>query len=311
MPADLSVIICTRNRGQLLKNTLERLLQQQCTPWTFETVVVDNGSTDDTKSIVAGLAGKTTNLKYVYESRPGIGHARNIGFNASTGRFIAYLDDDAVPVPGWCAIICRTLQESENLSESRLGIIGGPVEPVFEGGKPAWLSPKLRVAYTVVDFGPERRTFPWRAGPLSANMALLRTVHEVNTWNESLLMCEDADLQLRIARKGLKFIYVPEMKVHHFIPRERLSTEWLAKRYFAEGVAQRYLRLGFRRRLRYTVTAFGMLPLSWALSAIGPPDRKLASRCKAINYWGYLAGLFGIRDMNSLGYVSWRRQGAA
>jgi glycosyltransferase involved in cell wall biosynthesis len=310
MPVDLSVIICTRNRSHLLENTLESLVQQQCAPWTFEIILVDNGSTDDTKAVAESLASKGSNLRYVYEDQPGIGHARNVGLAASRGRFVAYLDDDAEPVPGWCAVVCRTLQEFESLPENRLGAIGGPVEPVFEGGKPDWISPKFRVAYTIVDFGPDRKTFPNRGGPLAVNMALLRKVHEVNTWNDSLPMCEEADLRIRIAQKGLEFIYVPEMKVRHFIPRERLSAEWLAKRYFAEGVAQRYLQLGFRRRLRYTVTAFGMLPLLWALSAISPFYRKLAYRCKAINYWGYLAGLFGIRDMSSLDYISWRRKSA-
>jgi glucosyl-dolichyl phosphate glucuronosyltransferase len=311
MPADLSVIICTRNRSQLLRNTIESLVQQECAPWAFEVILVDNGSTDDTKSVVASFTGKCGDLKYVYEGRPGIGHARNIGFRASTGRFIAYLDDDAVPVPGWCAAICGALQEFERLPDNRLGAIGGPVEPVFEGGRPRWLSPKFRVAYAVVDLGPERRTFPWRRTPLSANMALLRSVHEANGWNDSLLMCEETDLCIRIARQGLKFIYVPEMKVRHFIPQAKLSAEWLTNRYFAEGVAQRYLRLGLRRRVRFTVTAFLMLPLSLALSALGHPDQKLLYRCKVKNYSGYLAGLFGVRDMNSLGYVSWRREGAA
>jgi hypothetical protein len=60
--------------------------------------------------------------------------------------------------------------------------------------------------------------------------------------------------------------------------------------------------------MRFTVTALLLLPTFWALSALGHPDRKLLYRCKAKNYSGYLAGLFGLRDMNSLGYVSWRGQ---
>jgi glucosyl-dolichyl phosphate glucuronosyltransferase len=311
MPADLSVIICTRNRSQVLRNTLDSLVQQQCAPWTFEVIVVDNGSTDGTKSVVESFADKRANLSYVYEGRPGIGHARNVGLRASTGRFIAYLDDDAVPVPGWCAIICKTLRDFERRPESKLGAIGGPVEPVFEGGKPSWLSPRFNVAYAVVDLGSEPREFPRRRLPLSANMALLRAVHEANTWNDSLLMCEEADLGGRIAQKGFKFIYVPEMKVHHFIPRERLSTDWLINRYFAEGVAHSQLRLGVRRRLRSIVTASVLLPLFWALSIVAPVDRKLAYRCKVKAYCGYWAGLFGFRSVSSLPYISWRREGAA
>jgi glucosyl-dolichyl phosphate glucuronosyltransferase len=308
MPADLSVIICTRNRCGLLKKTVEALVHQQCAPWTFEIIVVDNGSTDETKSVVESFAKRSANLKYLYESRPGIGHARNIGFGTSSGRFIAYLDDDAVPVAGWCAAICKVLQQSGLDADSRLGAIGGPIAPVFEGGKPSWISPKLGFAYAVVDLGRLARRFPPNRVPLSANMALPRAVHEANTWNEALLMCEEADLCGRIARRGLKFVYIPEMKVHHFIPQARLTVEWLEKRYFAEGVAQRYLRLGIRRRARFTTIAFTMLPLFWVLSRTGPPGRKLLYHCRLKSYSGYLAGLFGMRGMDSLPYVSWRRQ---
>lgn len=299
MSPDLSVITCTRNRSLLLRKSLGALVRQQCAPWTFEIIVVDNGSTDDTKSVVASFADKGVGLRYLYEGQKGIGHVRSVGFQASEGRYIAYLDDDAVPVPGWCAIICRALEEFEKVPSNALGALGGPIEPIFESGRPPWLSSEFDWAYAILDLGPKRRNFPRGGFPVPANMALLRSVHVTNTWDDSVRMCEDADLCKRIAGKGLKFFYIPEMKVHHFISERRLSREWLTNRYFVEGLAQNYLPLGFQCRMRLTAAALIKLPMFWLLSVFSPPNRRLLIYCKIKAYLGYWAGLLRIRDLNS------------
>jgi glycosyltransferase involved in cell wall biosynthesis len=299
MLPDLSVIICTRDRSELLRNTLGSIVQQQCAPWIVEIVVVDNGSTDDTKEVVSSFADKGVTVKYLYEPQQRIGHIRSVGFEASEGRYIAYLDDDAVPVQGWCATVCKTLEQLEQSSRHSVGALGGPIEPVFEGGRPQWFSSDFDWVYAIVDLGTHRRQFPKGGFPVSANMALLRSVHLANPWDDSARMCEDADLCRRIEDKGLQLIYVPEMKVYHYISERRLTHDWLANRYFTEGLAQSFLPLGFLRKTRLTLAAIVKLPFFWVLSRLGPSDRRFAFHCKTEAYLGYWSGFLGIRDLDS------------
>ena len=80
-----SVIICTRNRAASLRETLEAVFDQVPNQEiSFEVIVVDNGSTDATKPLVAEFLATLpdrhySNLKYCYESQPGLSYARNRG----------------------------------------------------------------------------------------------------------------------------------------------------------------------------------------------------------------------------------------
>ena len=91
----ISVVVCTYNRAQLLSACLESIcsnLLPDC-----QLLVIDNGSTDNTKQVVEGFRWPT----YVPESRPGHSSARNAGVAASTGDLIVFTDDDVVVDPGW------------------------------------------------------------------------------------------------------------------------------------------------------------------------------------------------------------------
>ncbi|MGH7898983.1 MAG: glycosyltransferase family 2 protein, partial [Candidatus Binatia bacterium] len=70
MYTELSIVVCTRNRAGSLVRCLEAVAAQSA-PFGFETVVVDNGSTDDTRARVEALAARARTFRYVYEPRPG------------------------------------------------------------------------------------------------------------------------------------------------------------------------------------------------------------------------------------------------
>lgn len=308
---DLSVIICTLNRSHLLRKCLESLAGQEATQFTFEIIVVDNGSTDDTKAVVRAFDGAFSGLRYVFEGVKGVGHARNVGFRASIGRYIAYLDDDTIPGPCWCATICRTfalIENSPGKDNRDVACLGGPVEPIFETGEPSWLTPKLRVVYAIVDRGEEPRLYPSSEVPLSANLAFIRRVLPEPPWNDRLPMCEDIELGLRLRGIGIRSLYVPEMRVQHFVSGKRLRPEWLLRRYFAEGLAQRHLPLGRRSRTRLAVAAALKLPALSVLSAFTPGNRRLERRCTVRFYCGYLAGLAGLKALNKTGYIADRQR---
>jgi glycosyltransferase involved in cell wall biosynthesis len=100
----LSVVIATKDRAAYVARALASLEAQSGAPG-FEVVVVDNGSSDGTKTVVAkhqAMRGGYP-LVYVYEPEPNRGKARNRGIEVARGELIAFCDDDVQAPPGWLA----------------------------------------------------------------------------------------------------------------------------------------------------------------------------------------------------------------
>ena len=90
----ISVVIPTYNRANYLAQAIDSVLAQTCGP--VEIVVVDDGSTDDTRAVVRGYGER---VRYVYTQNGGVAHARNVGTCLSRGEYVTYLDSDDVLYP--------------------------------------------------------------------------------------------------------------------------------------------------------------------------------------------------------------------
>lgn len=217
MSPTLSIVICTHNRYKWLRTCLESIVSQNCDPWTFEVVVVDNASTDATKDVALDFSRHTQKVRYVYECRPGVNRARNRAVGAANGRYIAYLDDDVTAHPGWCAAICQAFEQSAEARSGRVAALGGPIDLVFETRRPPWLTPKLERYYAALDLGKALRFFPPGWNPLGANMAFRREALENHAWDESLIMCDEGELFNRLTDDRYTYLYVPAMHVSHSV----------------------------------------------------------------------------------------------
>ena len=91
----LSIIICTYNRAVVLGIVLDFLSRQSRPFYQLEIVVVDNNSTDNTKSVIQTLAKNDSRIKYLLEPMQGLSHARNKGARLAKSDWLLYLDDDA------------------------------------------------------------------------------------------------------------------------------------------------------------------------------------------------------------------------
>ena len=96
MTPDVAVIVPTYERAQVLGASLASVLGQKGV--TFEVIVVDDGSTDDTAGLVSGLADPR--VRYIARSHAGIAAARNAGLAAATAPYVAFHDSDDVALPG-------------------------------------------------------------------------------------------------------------------------------------------------------------------------------------------------------------------
>jgi glycosyltransferase involved in cell wall biosynthesis len=114
---NISVIICTRNRAKSLSATLAAFEHMQ-QPSAYEVLVIDNASTDTTRSVVEDAAHRVP-VRYLYEARRGASAARNTGFVQAQGQLIFILDDDCIAAPDWLYEGTRLLKDKP------LQLIGG------------------------------------------------------------------------------------------------------------------------------------------------------------------------------------------
>src|ERR1017187_2609189 len=93
---EITVVVCTYNRAELLRGALESLVRQRTSGHlNYEVIVVDDGSADSTKQVVdAYRHSSSVPIRYVSQMHAGIAAARNRGVRESYGDWIAFFDDD-------------------------------------------------------------------------------------------------------------------------------------------------------------------------------------------------------------------------
>ncbi len=201
----LSVIVPTRDRARLLRGALASLARQTFRKGTFEVVVVDDGSTDDTPE-VCRRAARTIELRYVRIDPAGISAAKNIGIFVASAPLLVFFDDDDVASGD---LLARHLETHR----------AHPAEHVAVLGYTTW-APRLRVTalmHYVTDvggflfsYGSIRHgqwldyTYFW-GGRSSCKRALL-TQHGI--FNQAFpSIIEDIELGYRLTRFNLQIIH--------------------------------------------------------------------------------------------------------
>lgn len=89
---EISIIVCTYNRAHYLNKCIDSVLNQTFTNW--ELVIVDDGSTDNTFEIVNPYLEKYNNIRYLKHQNRKLAHAKNVGIQASFGKYITFIDSD-------------------------------------------------------------------------------------------------------------------------------------------------------------------------------------------------------------------------
>src|SRR4051812_23216857 len=209
---DLSVVICTRNRGARLDSALEHIQSLTAHPnMNWEIVVVDNGSTDDTADVIAAVAARTSiSIRYVFEGHRGSGAARNAGIINSTGQIVAFTDDDVFPAPDWLISIV-----SEFRRDPELAGVGGRVllhNPLDSAVTLRTRSDRYQLSGTE----------DLMSGIPGCNMAFRRTaLLAVGGFDPDfgagavLQSAEDTDFLFRALKQGLKLVYCPNILASH------------------------------------------------------------------------------------------------
>ena len=200
-PSLITVVITCFNHGKFLSKAIESVLNQ--THRSFEILVVDDGSTDNTKEVVA----KYPSVTYLFQLNQGVAVARNTGIERSSGHFILFLDADDWLLPGGLFANYQLLVNNPNAAF---------VSGCFKIVKAA--TNKIIDVQAEANENHFNRLLEYNYISMIATVLFRRTVLDEFRFDTSLKACEDYDLYLRIARK------YPVL--HH--------TEFVAAYYFHE-----------------------------------------------------------------------------
>jgi len=255
-----SVLICTYNRSALLAETLDSLALTGASHLTWEVIVVDNNSTDDTRAVVTQrIPAFPVPLKYIFEPRQGKSNALNLGIAASDAMVIAFTDDDVRVSQDWVTKACEPL-----VAERHYDYTGGPVFPIWEGPCPRWLEGKpgdLWGTLAILDYGSAPFCFEERQRiPVGANMAVRRDLidriggfaPDLDRTGRSLLGQGQAEFFCRSRASGARGLYVPEMVVEHHVPSSRLTLDYFRRWWYWKGISR------FRLEQMHPTTELGV-----------------------------------------------------
>jgi glycosyltransferase involved in cell wall biosynthesis len=258
---------------------------------TREIIVVDNGSTDETRDVVKSAVGRgRLPVRYVVEPRVGKAHALNTAVAVARGAFLLFTDDDVIVADGWADGLLS------GFSSPEVGAVGGPVLPAWPGSPPEWLNgPHAEVlTLAVADFGPEPRLLTEDEWPVGANMAVRTEVArsyslpfdpKLGPRGHQAGFHDDVAIISRIARTH-KIGYAPAAVVHHRVRPERIDWRYMRRAWFQFGVhTARIERLNGaeqlalpRRLVRAARTGKGALSIQRRNNGIASPGAAEAER---------------------------------
>lgn len=309
---NISVIIPTHNRSNLLEKTLESLLNQTISNEHFEVLVIDNGSTDNTLGIVDSFKNRQKNIRYFHEPQPGLHNGRHKGFIEADSDLLVFIDDDIEAFPIWLQAILDSFEDEEVV------LVGGKCLPKFETAPPEWLDAmwsssavgKRILSYlSLIDLGDDTKS----VDPnyiFGCNFAIRRSVlHEAGGFHpdampQGLLRFRgdgETAVSATIRRLGYRAVYNPNASIYHSVPKERMSYEYFYKRSFAQGISDSYSdirRNGGLLLLSRTRFYLKKMRENIAFSVFSPPAEMCdVNETIRRGYWDGVA--FHIREVSS------------
>lgn len=231
----LTIIVCTRNRASILAECLHSLSKQSVAASEYNVLVVDNASTDATKSIIEQYTNAHENFEYAFEGKVGLSRARNTGWSLTETVWVGYMDDDAKAPE---AFVERALYL---ISAYDFDCFGGTYYAWYKYGKPEWLpadfgnKPILRSAVGCLEEGEH----------LSGGIFFCKRdwLEQLNGFDTCLGMTdelgygEEDDLQQRLRAAGGTIGYDPGFYIEHCVLPHKLKLGWHLRSAYRHGLS--------------------------------------------------------------------------
>lgn len=249
----ISIIIPTFNRADQLNRTLFSLLELKTDRNLFEIIVVDNGSTDNTKEIVEKYIeqNRNTTIRYIYDAMPGLLTGRHRGAKEAKGEILTFIDDDVQISSTWLDTILEVMS-----TKPEVALLTGSNLPLYESYPPKWISyfwskdenGKKCGWLSLMDFGNEEKeihpNFVWGLNfTIRKNIfELLGGFHPDNIPKAYQHFQGDGEtgLTAKALIKGYKAYYHPGVMLYHQVTSDRMTIEYFKKRAFYQGVCDSF-----------------------------------------------------------------------
>lgn len=187
--AKVSVIIATYNHAKYLPRAIDSVLEQ--TYQDFEIIVIDDGSTDNTKAACERYSDKYPNkVKYFYQQNSGPAAARNKGIKKASGEYAAFLDADDLWMKEKLQIQIEFLEKNRDIS-----FVYGKAKVLDESGNQIGIKPER---YQQHDFS--KLILDWGHFPMMTVVVRKECFDKVGYFAEDLYIMEDIHLWIRISK---------------------------------------------------------------------------------------------------------------
>ncbi|OGJ45039.1 hypothetical protein A3J23_00440 [Candidatus Peregrinibacteria bacterium RIFCSPLOWO2_02_FULL_48_14] len=296
MPPYLSVIIPTYNRSDKLEKCLRALQGQTLSQDSFEVIVVNDGSSDDTEKLLTRWKEAWPLLKILHQKNSGQGIARNHALSKAEGQIILFIGDDIYCAPDFLKKHTDFHQENPGTNFACLGLtVWDPAQPISPFMD--WLtSGGPQFAYH--HLSPQEEASFWYF--YTSNLSLKKEFLAEERFDSDFKAYgfEDIELGYRLFKKGLKLVYCPEALALHDHPMEEGS---LKKRMQNIGASALIFQSkapeisvvprGFKKLLLKLASSFPVLGFFWIAKSLFP---ALAQR----KYWVLLSKKYFLKGLS-------------
>lgn len=228
---DISIIIPSHNRSKLLKKTLQLLNEQTYPRHKFETIVVDDGSTDDTEKTVKEFQDRAGyKLKYIKQAKRGPASARNRGIKESESDFVLFIGDDIFPAKNLVEQHITSLRQHPEVAV--LGFVDWSKECEVTDFMHYVAPNGLQFRYNTIE-NPDDCDYRHF---YTSNISLAKKWLIEEAFNEDFPYgaLEDAELSYRLKKKGLRIIFNNKAIGYHFHP---MTVEFFCNRMKLTGIS--------------------------------------------------------------------------
>jgi glycosyltransferase involved in cell wall biosynthesis len=286
----VSVIIPTYNRQDMVGEAVQSVLNQ--TEHDLEVIVVDDGSIDNTRSVIESL--NDHRVRYFYKTNGGPASARNFGLNKANGEFVAFLDHDDLWPADFLEVMVSQLEKRTDY-----GAAYSPIKLLRNNGSviKSYKKPENKSGWITRDLF--NKSFVWTSATIIRKSAL------ENIWYDETLRqsYEDGDFFLRLSTR-IQFLFVEEVEAIKMEHASNLSAKVGIQPTRILVLERFYFRLGGDKLVPAKIA---MRKISHACRKVAEDKRREGYRTeaitlykRAIEYWpvdlrlyiGFLKALF-------------------
>lgn len=297
---EISIIIPSYDRMVLLERTLRGCFAQTLSDGKpFEIIIADNHPQQLAREVVERLQLETSiPIIYTANTTRGIAAIRNAGVKASRGRFVAFVDDDEAPQPGWIEALRGSLERTGADASF------GPKFPEFElGHAPDWdpegwyytCDFRLPKDGEIILFGRRRP----RGKGLGTGNSMFRVATcfpDREPFNVKMLNGEDTELFFRLLHRGARFVWTPDAVVREYIEKDRMSFDYMRRRLMRSSQHYAISRVTtsqhpFIARIKVSILGLGQIfvhGILFVLTGEFLDARRVKNRMGIAKGWGKL-----------------------